>query len=713
MWMPRRLFAPNSPGRMPRMVRKTYAARRSQLISTFGVGSLFPAENNSFMITSIDQWDRKYLKPVSEPRLARSLRVSELFLPPSGRGGVPVVRFPQMLVCSSCQRIGTTTGLRAAYDDPRCGLCKSPTPLTPSRFVTACEDGHIDDFPYSFWVHGSARGGDAAEHELSLSSEGRTSSLADMVVRCSCGEQRSMVDAFNPVALRELKCQGHRPWLGRDYQEKGCGKAPRTVQRGASNVWFPMIRSAISIPPYSEFLAKVVTFHASQLGKPQALEPASTWVLEGILEDLKGRFSLEQLRAEIRRQFHGGDTTDLSEDQLREQEFMALLQGRRDSPDTDFVAEKVAVPTAHTHWVKAARKVTRLREVRALHGFSRLNPGNQDTSDPKPSKLFPEDNAQHWLPAIETLGEGLFVALDRAQVEEWARTDFAAARRRMLDENARRAAEQRDQVPIPVDIVQTLVHTLSHIIIDQLSLDAGYPASSIRERLYVGRDQVGVLLYTASSDSAGSLGGIAAQAGPERLGASLDEGLLRTSWCSADPVCIESTGSGTDARNLAACHCCVLVPETSCELFNGNLDRATLFGVHGNSDLGFKEWALAHPLQSAPVPTESGTVVADDDVPDNMRGTGWVTLFVESGPRMRELVEELVEADIEATEWGHEVGPEGQWSIDLAWPAAQVAVLEDTDEARDEWLIEDGWMIYHITDWSPSELADTLAETVY
>jgi hypothetical protein len=149
--------------------------------------------------------------------------------------------------------------------------------------------------------------------------------------------------------------------------------------------------------------------------------------------------------------------------------------------------------------------------------------------------------------------------------------------------------------------VETLIHTLSHIIIDQLSLDAGYPASSIRERLYVGPDQVGVLLYTASSDSAGSLGGIAAQASPKRLGPSLDEGLFRTSWCSADPVCIESRGSGTDARNLAACHCCVLVPETSCELFNSNLDRGSLFGVHGQIGLGFKDWAALNPISVAGV----------------------------------------------------------------------------------------------------------------
>ena len=109
------------------MARKTYAARRSQLISTFGVGSLFPAENNSFMITSIDQWDRKHLKPVSEPRLARSLRVSELLLPPAGaRGKIPVVRFPQMLVCPSCNRLGQVQQLQASYEDPKVWLVQVP-----------------------------------------------------------------------------------------------------------------------------------------------------------------------------------------------------------------------------------------------------------------------------------------------------------------------------------------------------------------------------------------------------------------------------------------------------------------------------------------------------------------------------------------------------------------------------------------------------------
>lgn len=696
------------------MARKTYAARRSQLISTFGVGSLFPAENNSFMITSIDQWDKKQLKPVSEPRLARSLRVSQLLLPPAGaRGRIPVIRFPEMLVCPNCNRLGRVKQLQASYEDPKCGLCKSLAPVTPSRFVIACEDGHIDDFPYAYWVHGYTPNDDT-EHLLSLSSEGRTSSLADMVVRCSCGKFRTMADAFNSVALKEMKCLGNRPWLGWGYRERECGKAPKTVQRGASNVWFPVVRSAISIPPYSEFLAKVVTSKAPQLSQPQALEPGSTWVLEGVVQEFDGRFSVDELRAEIKRQFHGSEETELSEEQLREQEFLALMNGRRDSPDTDFVAEKVAVPDADQHWVKAARKVTRLREVRALYGFSRLQPRSEDKPDAKLSPLSPDDNRQNWLPAIETLGEGLFVALDRSQVEAWAKTDFAAGREKTLRLNAKRAAEQRGQDPLPVSIVETLIHTLSHIIIDQLSLDAGYPASSIRERLYVGTDQVGVLLYTASSDSAGSLGGIAAQASPKRLGPALDEGLFRTSWCSADPVCIESRGSGTDARNLAACHCCVLVPETSCELFNSNLDRGCLFGVHGQIGLGFIDWAAMNPIvETSKGKLDISSVPTNDDIPESVRQSPWLTIFAESGRDLKELIPELVEVEVELADWGADIGPDNQWQVDLSWAASRVAVLVDRDDERDDWLAEQGWTTYHTKDFAPSDLADKLADKAY
>jgi hypothetical protein len=86
-------------------------------------------------------------------------------------------------------------------------------------------------------------------------------------------------------------------------------------------------------------------------------------------------------------------------------------------------------------------------------------------------------------------------------------------------------------------------------------------------------------VYTAAGDSEETLGGLVRLAEPETLGGILENSLEEARWCSADPVCAEaasSGGQGPDSLNLAACHNCALLPETSCEFFNKYLDRTIL-----------------------------------------------------------------------------------------------------------------------------------------
>jgi hypothetical protein len=97
----------------------------------------------------------------------------------------------------------------------------------------------------------------------------------------------------------------------------------------------------------------------------------------------------------------------------------------------------------------------------------------------------------------------------------------------------------------------------------------------------------GFLLYTASGDSEGTLGGLVAQAVPGRFERLVHDALARASWCSNDPVCMESPDGGAFSSNLAACHSCVLLPETSCEEGNQLLDRALLSGTVDDPDVGF------------------------------------------------------------------------------------------------------------------------------
>ncbi|GAC49344.1 DUF1998 domain-containing protein [Gordonia aichiensis] len=573
-------------------------ARRSQLLSTYGIGGLFPSETTSFMIVGLHEWNQVRAQPVSEPRLARSLGVQDLKAPPAGeKRDVPVVRFPVTQICPGCRKIGTTAQLGGDWNASNC-RCKdgrAGAALSPFRLITACTHGHIDEFPFFQWLH---RGSDGPEdqssdkkHEMKMKSLGRTSSLDDLVLECTCGvSSRSLEGASQSTAMKGvMRCRGLRPWLGADYAES-CAETPRVLQRGASNVWFPAVRSAISIPPYSLAVAKFVDKHWAALEDPEA-------VTDALLRNLAKRsgFSIDQIVSEIDRR-RGEEKDEAVDDKaLRRQEFQALVDGREEyEGESDFVCEKSVTrgqfPDGVPEIFTELRKVTRLREVRALRGFTRLT----GESDPDTlCELSPEPLS--WLPAIEVIGEGIFVALDRKELTAWATEPFAEGRQRKLQDAANKQAKQFKRDALPVDISKVALHTLAHVLIDQLSLDAGYPASSLRERLFVDEDMAGILIYTASSDSAGSLGGVASQADPTKFAAAIEEGLTRLSWCSSDPVCIESPASGTDALNMAACHACVLAPETSCELNNTLLDRALLFGTHepGEEDAGLFSGYLA------------------------------------------------------------------------------------------------------------------------
>lgn len=550
-------------------------ARRGQLISTYGIGGLFPSSTTSYMIAGLHEWKEDRCDQISEPRLARSLKVSALRQPPAGgKKDVPVVRFPYTQVCPTCRRIGRLTELSRDWNIAECSRCRQP--LNPFRLIVACRRGHIDEFPYFLWLH-RGQGRSSSEHSMKLEARGRTSSLADLILTCSCGvENRSLDGAIGP--LNDFgTCRGALPWLGRGTES--CEEIPRVLQRGASNVWYPAVRSSISIPPYSEALSKFIDPQWGLLADPDVVTPA---LLARLAETSKGKFTVEQIVAEIeRRRGEEQEEDDLSEARLRSGEYRALIEGRDEEDlESDFVCLPRDVPDEFDGLITHVRKVTRLREVRALFGFSRLDGGGGSEANLCP--LSP--SKMHWLPAIQVIGEGIFIAFDRGRLADWAEKPLARWRAGLLKAAAERNAAEYGHVPKPVDIVEVALHTLAHVIIDQLSLDAGYPAAALRERLYVDDDMAGLLIYTASSDSAGSLGGVAAMAETDQLGKALAEGLVRLSWCSSDPVCIESRGAGSDALNLAACHACVLVPETSCEKNNSFLDRALLFGTREGGD---------------------------------------------------------------------------------------------------------------------------------
>ena len=358
----------------------------------------------------------------------------------------------------------------------------------------------------------------------------------------------------------------------------------RALQRGASNVWFGSHRSAISIPPWSDSAFQLLDRHWDVL---RALPATALKIaIESINLTAGTLFTADDLVEAVRerKRRQEGESGPTSENELRRDEYRALIAGQRDKPGSEFAAHEAAKPEALINVLARVMLVTRLREVRALAGFSRILPPGSGTADLAP--IFGSD--PYWRPAIEVKGEGIFIVLNETALTTWEAREEVAARASLIDRRYKKRAEHwGKEVDREITPRLVLIHTLAHALIDQLALDAGYPAASLRERLYVCDDMHAFLVYTATTDSAGSLGGLIAQGQPLRLEHALRSAVTRAAWCSADPVCIEDEGQGADGLNLAACHACALLPETSCEEMNTLLDRGMLVGTPDDVSIGF------------------------------------------------------------------------------------------------------------------------------
>lgn len=557
--------------------------RRGQLITTYGVGAIVAVDDESVMVAGLDIWPTGG-EEVLEPRLF--IKGKSLRLPPGGggtfgagdRGHIPVVRFPRWHYCPNpeCRRLDSWNNLAAGLKN-RCKHCDWAG-LVPSRFVAVCEYGHIEDFPYYRWVHPERDSeGGTARHDLTLRVSGGTTSLAGIEVGClTCERKRSMDGAFDKTALIGVKaCGGYRPWLTRDPQE--CGKRLRTTQRGASNIWFPTVRSVLSIPPWSDGLQQFVQRHWSSLKLDL---PADTMerVVEGLVSDASVSYSADEVLAAVRDR-RGEGASERDEDQIRVEEFRALCQGRKGGATSQFVAEPMDPPSELEQEVTLVTEVSRLREVRAFTGFSRLVPSTD------PEHLAEIALHQDWVPAIPVHGEGVFLQLRDGALTDWEGNDQVMSRTATLRKRWSESFFYDETVECTPRFL--LAHTLAHALIDQWSLAGGYPAAALRERIFSDPEGTGILIYTAGSDSAGSLGGVISQAKPGRLTSSFDEAVRRYAWCSSDPVCSETSSQGAEGLNLAACHSCALAPETSCEFRNGLLDRAMLVGLPADRAFGF------------------------------------------------------------------------------------------------------------------------------
>ncbi len=539
--------------------------RPSQVITTFGPGAVVDLPGESVMVAGIDRWPPGQI--IHEPRLESALGLTGFRAPSMRKTGddLPCVRFPRHMICSNC-------GL-FSYSK-KCSACQSES--YPARLIVICPDGHADEFPWQWWVH--RKGRCTGSPRLKLINQKKTAALADLVVRCdTCGQFRSLAGALGPKALEDLTCKGKRPWLI-GVPDEDCTQKLRSVLRGASNVYFSSTISALSIPPWSNPLQTVLNDHWQTLR--QLPEDVRRTVVQS-MPDFAG-FNAEDVMQAIRERLNS--TTTMTS--LRKEEFLAFRNPGRGIAPSDFQIRRESVPDRYQSSIAQVVLAFRLREVCVLRGFTRIDPPDTDNSDQKLAAIAQEP--QNWLPAVEHRGEGIFIGLVQDKIREWESRPQVQERVNRLNIAYRNWRQQRGLSPAPPLAPRlALLHTLAHLLIRQLSLACGYSSSSLRERIYAGPDMCGLLIYTASSDSDGSLGGLVQQGLKDRFSTTIQALLESAQWCSSDPLCTEHDPRKTGKLNGASCHACSLVAETSCEFGNRFLDRALIRDLSGGSGTGF------------------------------------------------------------------------------------------------------------------------------
>lgn len=631
------------------------SVRPSALLYTSGIGATVDMPHIAVMPQGLDAWELAYSKQgkvqlVLVPRLLAAVRtqlgrqVDELRQPPwvpekafeTGRPlGIPTRVFPQWLRCTGCDLLAPISEStkfefvnksrnrpdKAQFQHKACkgrprksqklgALDARPRLAVPARYLIACIDGHLDEFPYVEWVHGADHGGGkcprAPKPELRMI-EWRSNLGPQVKISCvACDASRNIAELTRAGGDEMLpNCRGRHPHLPTYAPaDKPCEAEVRLMLLGAANQWFPASVSVLVLP------ARKHQTPADIAGTVTGL-PADTFAEVQSMEDLLSwrKFGPKEVRA----QFEGVSDDDFWQAiqiargqavvdavvelssfdpiSLLEPEWDTLVHPEafeREDRKAGFRVRQVPVASVLKPVTSEVVAVERVKKANAFIGFTRIDA--LDRVGDAPNRIAPlvQSGKPRWVPATEDRGEGVFIHFDEHVVRTWEdevlqskvwQAHVAAHERNVNRRQSRTAAEidPADRMPPPR---YWALHTISHLLIREMAMSSGYGSASLSERLYAWRETderaaaAGILIATTSPDSEGTLGGLVDLARTERLEGVFRDALRRAERCSSDPICAHRVPSGQeDFLHGAACHFCLFVSETSCEKANRFLDR--------------------------------------------------------------------------------------------------------------------------------------------
>jgi hypothetical protein len=591
--------------------------RQGQLLTTYGPGAMMDLPERSVVVGGLSRW-RGDLRVISETRLAQNVShllgaetQLELRAPPVAEDdpetapqGVEAMLFPLWFVAQIEPRTITRDGRvfltrplvhHAGLQKMRYEYERKAWPVVPVRFVQACPSGHLSDIDWPTFAHHGLKAG--CRGPLWLDEGGTGGDFADLFIRCEgCGvEPRKLADAKIERKATLGGCEGRRPWISYNSRE-ACQHVNKLLTRSASNTWFAQSVSALSIPdPDGPLRGAVDAVYGTYLSAvPEAVLPA---LLDAIpqLADLKA-FPIDAVWAEVQRRRQGLPPKTRS---LKQAEVETLRDVPFDPPPAalgaDWAARRLKLdgaPSWFTDRFDRVVLVERLRLVTAMVGFTRFEPVMPDIEGELDMEVerAPLDTELKWLPAVEIRGEGVFLGVKAEAITAW-RQRAAAREDAFADAFERWRAEHSGRNTERPDLAYIMLHALSHALLTGVALECGYATTSLAERVYaLPHGGYGILIYTASAGSEGTLGGLV-EVG-RNIHRHVSAALERSRLCSSDPVCAHHTPDDPyEARWLhgAACHACMLIAEPSCEQRNQFIDRALLVPTVENSDLAFFE----------------------------------------------------------------------------------------------------------------------------
>lgn len=769
-----------------RLKNKTaYSVRASQAVLQYGVGAMVDFRDRTLMTAAPEYWGGSVSR-IRDERLEKILHV-DYFGKPGDKDdvkfaeGISYVRFPEWYFCPSCRRfkpIGEwvmeyrAKSPKKAEEDPhmiqtmKCPKCFQE--LVVARIITACQEGHIDDFPWVKWVHCQNFGGPkeiCSRPELTITTSSSASEgLEGLTLKClNCGAAASLRGAFDPGKFEELdkktdfrynfRCAGKHPWK---HKTESCKSTeyPKVLQRGSSSVYFPVTESSLVIPPYSSIVtnkidesaayAEYKAVIASYLSTPgitaetiELLHNSQTQVYaQRIAQETAIPF--DKVVGVLKRKNAAPDDGEYSTASVkyRAEEYEAITgETVIEAEDYgEFYREGVDISAYNLPFLKSISLIHKVREVQALVGFTRLKPVDSTDAPGSQAVIVPvKEPDTKWYPAYDVRGEGIFIEFDSSSINNWrSENQFLAERVVLLNDNYKKSFIGENH-PREITGKFLLLHTISHLLIKQLSSECGYGIASLKERIYCseaadGKEMAGILIYTACGDSEGTLGGLVRQGRSDTFPSIFNKAIENARTCSNDPVCSLSQGQGRDSLNLAACYSCTLIPETSCEEFNCFLDRGVVVGTFDNPNLGFFQGvyegapvpANAHVVSDAPLTTlvykGGGTDMSDSTYADIWTNLlDWSTDETET-----KLLQELIaKSDFCASKIKPvmngtmlDLTTQEEYACDLIWKQAKAVFLSAENEDIVQAIRNGGWICFcgSSTDLTADEIIRTIPE---